>query len=290
MNDAFVIAPRQRQFCREHGLTEQYIQSLVPVARWLAKQVAQQTPLCLGISGSQGSGKSTLAEYLKTELRQHGLRTDSVSLDDFYLSRSQRAQRAADIHPLFQTRGVPGTHNTALAEEVLARFRARQPLILPRFDKSMDEPFAPELWTHTHTLDVLILEGWCLGVEAQSAEQLRCPVNQLEQSQDPDGRYRHAVNQFLKADYHSLFRQVDKLIFLDAGCFSHVARWRFEQEQKLSLSGAQSRRMSQQEVTHFVQFFQRLTQWGLETLPAQCDINLQLSPQRDIAASTEIHN
>ncbi|MCF2908195.1 kinase [Pseudoalteromonas sp. DL2-H2.2] len=289
MDKSRTLSPWQQAFCDNQGLDAQYIQPLAPVTRWLAQQVEQQVPLCLGISGSQGSGKSTLATYLKAYLIQCGFNAECVSLDDFYLSRAERAKRAADIHPLFQTRGVPGTHNTELAGDVLAQFRARQPLTLPRFDKSTDEPFEPEKWTKTEALDVLIVEGWCLGVEPQTEQQLSGPVNSLEQNQDPEGRYRHAVNHFLKADYQPLFAQLDKLIFLNAQAFTHVARWRFEQEQKLSLSGTQARRMSQSEVAHFVQFFQRLTQWGLATLPEQCDIMLRLSPQRQIT-ETVLHN
>lgn len=284
------MEPWQRQFCETYNLDTQYVQLLDPVTAWLQKQTEQNSPLCLGISGSQGSGKSTLAGYLKAALVQKGLRVDCVSLDDFYLSRAERAKRARAMHPLFQTRGVPGTHDTTLAAEVLARFRGQQSVILPRFDKSMDEPFSSAQWQHCNSLDVLIFEGWCLGVKEQSAQELTCPVNQMEQEQDPDGRYRHLVNHFLKADYQPLFAQLDKLLFLNAGDFSHVARWRLEQEQKLRLSGAQSRRMSKQEVTHFVQFFQRLTQWGIQTLPAQCDVELRLSAQRDILTMTGLHN
>ncbi|WP_212748508.1 kinase [Pseudoalteromonas rubra] len=289
MRESFVMAPWQRLFCEAHKLDAQYVQLLGPVSKWLAEQIRQGSPLCLGISGSQGSGKSTLAGYLKAALVQQGLRVDCVSLDDFYLSQAERAKRADDIHPLFQTRGVPGTHDTVLAAEVLARFRAQQPLTLPRFDKSMDEPFSSAHWHHCDSLDVLIFEGWCLGIKEQPEQSLTCPINQLEQEQDPDGRYRHSVNHFLKADYQPLFSQLDKLLFLNAGDFSHVARWRLEQEQKLRLSGSQSRRMSKHEITHFVQFFQRLTQWGIKTLPGQCDVELSLSAQRDILTMTGLH-
>ncbi len=63
------------------------------------------------ISGAQGCGKSTLAAVLVSMLQQHGLQVAAVSLDDYYLAKSQRQQLAHQVHPWLAQRGVPGTHD-----------------------------------------------------------------------------------------------------------------------------------------------------------------------------------
>ena len=68
-----------------------------------------------GIQGSQGSGKSTCASFLKLILEsEYGLKVVVSSIDDFYLTREERQHLANDVHPLFLTRGVPGTHDIQL--------------------------------------------------------------------------------------------------------------------------------------------------------------------------------
>ena len=84
-------------------------------------QTARDKPLIIGINGSQGSGKSTLADYLCTMLNErYQLRCVSLSLDDFYLTKLERQQLASQVHPLLETRGVPGTHDIPLALETIA--------------------------------------------------------------------------------------------------------------------------------------------------------------------------
>ena len=68
----------------------------------------------VAIAGGQGSGKSTLAKLLAAASELLGRRAICASLDDFYLTHSERRTLAQQIHPLFATRGVPGTHDVGL--------------------------------------------------------------------------------------------------------------------------------------------------------------------------------
>src|SRR6478672_9594557 len=77
-------------------------------------------PLLIGLSGLQGSGKSTLSAQLTCTLNLSGVSAFAMSLDDFYLGRRDRARLARDVHPLFTTRGVPGTHDLELFGRTLA--------------------------------------------------------------------------------------------------------------------------------------------------------------------------
>jgi len=96
-------------------------------------------PIAAGLCGPQGSGKSTMAARLARELTREGCPTAVLSLDDFYLRRSERTQLARDVHPLLVTRGVPGTHDVGLALSSLAGLidtRGGGPTIVPVFDKA----------------------------------------------------------------------------------------------------------------------------------------------------------
>ena len=76
------------------------------------------------IAGSQGSGKSSLSKLIKLYLEKFCYKSVVIiSMDDFYLSKSQRAQLSKNIHPLFLTRGVPGTHDwEALNQKIKQMF------------------------------------------------------------------------------------------------------------------------------------------------------------------------
>ena len=134
-----------------------------------------------GICGLQGSGKSTLAAQLVAAARQAGLAAASVSLDDFYLTAAQRRRLARDVHPLLAIRGPPGTHDLDLALETFDALRRGHTPPLPRFDKLGDDRLAPERWTRPSApLDLLVFEGWCLGVPAEAEDAMREPLNPLE--------------------------------------------------------------------------------------------------------------
>ncbi|MEE4202047.1 MAG: hypothetical protein V2I45_00320 [Halieaceae bacterium] len=244
-------------------------------------------PILIAINGSQGSGKSTLAALLEMALpRICGLSAHSRSLDDFYLTRAERVALAAKVHPLLATRGVPGTHDVALMGRTLTALRQSSgTLAVPAFDKASDDRLPSDAWEQVVTpVDVMIWEGWCLGVPPQPENALTTPINQLEAEEDPGGDWRRYVNDALARDYQPLFAEVDLWVMLAAPNFDCVHRWRNEQEQKLqALRGTgHAGLMSTAEVGRFVQFYQRLTEWGLEVLPERMDFCYALNDERQI--------
>ncbi len=246
-------------------------------------------PLIIGINGSQGSGKSTLASLLQWLFQhRHGLSAIALSIDDFYLSHSERQRLAHEVHPLLATRGVPGTHDVGLMARTLEGLsRGDSRVSIPRFDKATDDPFPQEEWQRvTPPLDMSIIEGWCLGTPPQDESALLEPINELEAEEDPDGRWRRYVNRQIAEQYQPLYQQVDAWIMLKAPSFDCVYQWRLEQEQKLAQRLAESsskhRVMDSRELARFIAHFQRLTIHGLHVLPPRMHFLYELDAQRGI--------
>ncbi len=270
--------------------------------RWfapLADEIAEQQkrlsrPLIIGINGCQGSGKTTLGEYLKFQLSEDfGLSVICISIDDFYLTRAQRQKLAETVHPLLATRGVPGSHDIPLAMKTLQQLVAtdsRQEVAIPRFDKATDDRADISTWGKVASpVDVVIFEGWCMGITPQEEHQLGTAVNELELSEDPDAVWRHYVNRVLAGDYQSLFDHVDYWVMLKAPSFGCVYRWRLEQEKKLAKSRALndgSKIMDEQQIARFIQHYQRLTEHALEVMPSKVNCLLEMSEDRRIISST----
>jgi D-glycerate 3-kinase len=235
--------------------------------------------LRLGISGAQGSGKSTLTLELVAALRRREIPVAACSLDDFYLTRRERRSLAASVHPLLATRGVPGTHDVALCQRILAELPDKA-VRVPHFDKGSDDRVVAGEWSSAGPARVVILEGWCVGARPQSVAALTVPVNALERDEDPDGRWRRYVNAALAGAYQRLFDRLDYLVYLAVPDFEAVARWRGEQE----LALPQGRRMDTARLERFIAHYERLTRWMLEEVPARADMVVRLTAAHGIAS------
>jgi D-glycerate 3-kinase len=263
----------------------------LPLLDWILSQrkAVSAGPLILGINGCQGSGKSTLAalitHWLEAEL---GWQVAVLSLDDLYLTKRKRLDLAAQVHPLLITRGVPGTHDITLGQQVLDSLCSQQHggcSALPRFDKASDDRLPESQWPKLYgVVDTVILEGWCLGSAPQPVEALQYPGNELERKEDADGHWRQFVNQSLY-NYRPLFTRLNKLIMLKAPDFGCVFQWRLLQEQKLAASNAGAALMSEAEITRFIQHYQRLTQTNIAQLTDVADIVFNLGPNHEISAA-----
>lgn len=277
------------QFIQAHQLPDAYADTAKQWFGELVQSIAKhqqkvQQPLVVGINGTQGSGKSTLADFLVYAL-QHGFNLSAValSIDDFYLSKADRNQLAKDVHPLLATRGVPGTHETQLAIETIQALKNKQlPVAVPRFNKALDDRAEiPEVIDQA--VDVIIFEGWCVGAQAQSEESLTLPVNALESEEDAEGQWREYVNAALASEYQNLFSLIDIMVMLKAPSFECVYAWRLEQEDKLrAKTGGGKQVMSPEQVARFIQFYQRITEHALNTLPAKANFLFELDQQRQI--------
>ena len=284
----------QRAFLDAQRLPKAYLavatEFFEPLATCLAvRHAARGATLLVGVNGSQGSGKSTLCAYLGATLREtHGLQAVDLSLDDFYLTRREREVLATTVHPLLRTRGVPGTHDLLLLNRTLSALASpsTSAVKVPRFDKAEDDRHPEAAWPAVDApLDIVLLEGWCLGARAVDDEALEAPINALERAEDEDGRWRRYVNSSLKRDYEPLYSRVDAWVMLAAPGFEQVLRWRTEQEEKLrAVRGAAGGAglMDAMQLRRFVDHFERVTRQCLQTLPTQTDVLLQLDAGRNI--------
>lgn len=293
-------------FLKQHQLTEAY---LVQAEWWFAPLINQtlsmlssapEKTLVIGINGCQGSGKSTLANYLRTTLvLAHNIESICVSLDDFYLTKSDRLELAKSKHPLLATRGVPGTHDAVLAIKQLRALKEQSTgtVKLPVFDKSHDDRDIAQPLVVELPVKVIIIEGWCLGAEPQTAAQIKKPINALESQEDATGEWREFVNQALSQNYAELFSLVDCWLMLKAPSFDCVYQWRMEQEQKMAkklgvdfLSESNKSHpgiMNTEELQHFINHYQRITEHGFATLPNKMHHLYELDTQRKIISHSQ---
>ncbi|MFT6915658.1 MAG: D-glycerate 3-kinase [Motiliproteus sp.] len=279
------------------GLVDMLESIYVPMAAWIMEHKSRHAgPLVVGINGAQGSGKSTLFNLLEVTLALgFEQRVVGFSLDDIYKTHAARERLAVDVHPLLVTRGVPGTHDVDLGISLLEQLReAREGSVvkIPVFDKSIDDRCPERAWQEwLGPVDVVVVDGWCLGAKHQSEQELLSAVNELEAKEDPDAVWRRYVNDQLRGPYQQLFDQVDLLIMLKVPSMEAVFEWRTLQEKKLAervrflgqeAESDELKIMSEREIHRFIMHYERLTRMMLEQMPEEADVTSFLNKNHKV--------
>lgn len=244
----------------------------------LALEWAREAPKFVGLSGGQGAGKSTLARLFESACASVGLRACVLSLDDFYLTRARRKDLAARVHPLFETRGPPGTHDMSECREAMDRLGQADEVSLPRFDKGLDERVGYR--EVRGPFDLVLLEGWCVGATPMSEASLADPINGLERERDVDAVWRRTVNVQLGDAYAETWQKLDYLVYLRVPDLAAVRRWRLQQEDSLP----EQQRLRSDDVDHFVQYYERITRSMMESLPGRAELTVRLADDHSIEA------
>jgi len=284
------LGPQIDEFIHSHQLPDSFVHLVddyyLPLALWLeGKALAHKRRAgtrVVGICGGQGSGKSTLTDFLHLAWRRMGLRSATFSLDDIYLTRAERHQLAQRVHPLLETRGVPGTHDVQLGLDTIAALCAADShaeVAIPRFDKSIDDRAPSDDWPRRRgPVDILLFEGWCVG--ARPWADACAPINALERDEDADGIWRTYVNEQLAGPYRELFARLDLLLMLKVPDMACVLEWRRLQERKLRARSGGG--MSDEALSRFVQHYERITRNLLAEMPERADCVFELGRDHQI--------
>jgi len=224
----------------------------------------------IGLTGGQGAGKSTITQIIKLILNyKYNLKVVYFSIDDFYKTLKERNKLSKNVHKLFKTRGVPGTHDTKLLKKTFSDLVKKnfKPVSIPSFDKSKDDRVPKKKWKKIYKQpQIIIFEGWCVGAMPQKNKNLIKSINTLEKNEDAKLLWRNKVNKELKNEYRKIFNKIDRLIFLKVPNFKCVYKWRLLQEKKLQLTSKGKKIMSPVQVRQFIMYYERITMQMLKDL------------------------
>lgn len=231
------------------------------------------------VAGSQGSGKSSLSKLIKLYLEKFYYKSVVIiSMDDFYLSKRQRMQLSKNIHPLFLTRGAPGTHDLELLnKKILQIFDKKFPVYLPIFDKVTDT----RKRTYRKVLkgDVIIFEGWCAGAQPVNHSYLQKNFNNLEKYKDKNFIWRNSYNKYLN-EYQKIFSQFNYFIYFQFNQWSHVLDWKYKQE--LELRDKKKDLALKKYLKEFIQYYEKVSKWMHLKVPKYCNILIKLNAHQKI--------
>ncbi len=230
---------------------------------------------CVGIGGGQGAGKSTLGRLIQAAGQSMGVRIEVISLDDFYLPKAEREALAERVHPLLATRGPPGTHEMELLEATISALARSGSVAIPEFDKGRDDRVAHR--SVDAPVDLVVLEGWCVGAPVRSPEELNEPVNSLERIDDAGAVWRDFVERAL-VDYQRAYALLSDLVFLRVPGLDAVRRWRLQQERERP----PEQRLTAEDVDRFVEHYERITRRMLRGTEA--GVTVTLADDHSVAA------
>ena len=236
------------------------------------------------IAGSQGSGKSTLSVLIKKYfLKFYSKNVVVLSIDDFYLSSNQRKRLARKSNSnLFETRGVPGTHNLKLLYKVTNNLiKKKFPVYIPVFDKVTDNKKSYK--RKINKADLIILEGWCVGSKPIDMKYLKKNINDLEKRSDSNLIWRNAYNNAL-TNYQKLFKKYNYYIFIKLPNWDYVINWKYKQE--LRLRSLKSDNRLKKSLNQFIKYYEKLSKWMSLTTPSYCNILITLDKNQSIKKIT----
>ena len=188
-----------------------------------------EAPLVVLVTGLSGAGHSTALRILEDQ--------GFEAIDNLPLRLLKRVLKDEErgwplaIGTDTRTRGFATQAFLETLDALLTPSNDR-PVAIPRFNKALDDRYPRERWDSVDEgVDLVLLEGWCLGARPQDEDVLATPLNRLEREEDPDGTWRRQVNRALSREFEPLYRRIEQWVMLRAPSFDCVYRWRREQEQ-----------------------------------------------------------
>ena len=187
----------------------------------------------IGISALPGTGKTTLGKWLEEISLRLKFKIAVISIDDFYLP-SNEMKLAINNNPWNVSRGFPGSHSVELMYEKLIEWKQQGNLNVPVFDKSLRNGLGDRAYWRSDTPDLLIVEGWFLGVrplsyDIEEIENTNSTLNKQEL------KYRMKIQKNLE-EYKFVWKLIDKIWHLKPLEFNYMNLWKSNQEKEMLLN------------------------------------------------------
>ena len=186
----------------------------------------------LGISALPGTGKTTLGKWLEAMSLKFNFKIAVISIDDFYLP-SDQMKIAIKNNPWNVSRGFPGSHSIQLMHEKLLTWKKNGELNVPVFDKSLRNGLGDRSHWRSDNPDLLIIEGWFLGVEPCSSDYYYQDVNSLKLGPH-ESSYRLNIQKNL-IQYLDIWGLIDNIWHLKPLKFEFMNVWKSNQEKEMFL-------------------------------------------------------
>lgn len=263
----------------------------LPLGLQLAQARAElNRTLILGVLGGQGTGKSTLCKLVKLILGDLGLTVATLSIDDIYLTYKERQDLLKEDSSLIW-RGPPGTHNIDDGMRVIDLCLSQDDQVeiaLPRFDKSLNDGagdrIKPEVVSKP---DILLFEGWFVGVQPISEDALDNPPEPIITKEDK--QFARKCNERLQS-YVPLWDKLDKLVVLSPEDYRLSQQWRKEAEHKMKAQGKTGK--SDAEIEEFVEYFWKALhpELFIKPLTNTADMVVAIKSDRSLGRIYDPHN
>lgn len=241
-----------------------------PLLTSLEQATARRQRQLMGLNGLPGCGKTCLAHWVEQAAIQLKLPVAVVSLDDFYWPAAEMDAAMAG-NPWAVPRALPGSHDLTLMDQALTRWRESGHLQVPRFDKSLRQGRGDRAGWHERAADVVLLEGWFLGVEPTEDTSLDPQLTLRERQYRP-----HALEALER--YEPIWSRLDALWQLQAPSVEASRLWKRQQED--AMHQRTGSRLADDALQGFVRMIEAaLPQKALQTIRA-ADVVVELTLDR----------
>jgi len=186
----------------------------------------------IGISALPGTGKTTLGKWLEEISLKLDFKISVISIDDFYLP-SNEMKLAIKDNPWNVSRGFPGSHSVKLMHEKLLKWKKHGELNVPVFDKSLRKGLGDRSHWRSDNPDLLIIEGWFLGIKPLSIDVNDKRIISAELSSS-EFSYILNIQNNLK-EYLDVWNLIDNIWHLKPLKFEYMNIWKSNQEKEMLL-------------------------------------------------------
>jgi len=201
----------------------------------------------IGISALPGTGKTTLGNWLEAISLKLNFKIAVISIDDFYLP-SNEMKLAISNNPWNVSRGFPGSHSVKLMYEKLLNWKIKGELNVPVFDKSLRNGLGDRSHWRIDNPDLLIIEGWFLGIEPLVSDFYYQQMNLTELSPN-ESSYIFKIQSNL-GKYLDVWRLIDNIWHLKPLKFEYMNIWKTNQEKAMFIQKGNA--LQDEKLTNFL--------------------------------------